>query len=672
MIRVGQVEIIHPNTEQARAWAERLGREIEKYRIPAVVRKKSGIRRTSEIAEPWLIVLCAPETKADAEIAQKIDGFIRAGRYDHILTLLIAGAPEKSFPDALVYETLSDGQVIEHEPLAANITAPTPAESRRKLKVEMLRILAPMLGVSFDALRNRRHRQRVKLILAVGGAALAGALAFLIYAANRVQVISGQNKALNGQYAIAEEARQDAAEQKNAARDHLADNVALQIEHETRDNELVLMLCLEFLPENGREGELPALMKGALDRLCASGYAPVTRRAAYAEAHGIEEDEDDLRQDTDERPAKKVVLTLPEDTERFATDEFILGCWSEAYRYAVYNGGGDPNYYTWIRFLDEPERSYFMRDERGDYCNVWADACLDDGTFIGTHLVAEDGIHYDCYRYDPIHMKFVPFSANSPEPEDGAPLPEGRLSLFGENLGISDFVEIEGMPALLGELDEWGAGYRAFDRETLLPITDIEGANDVAEIPGTDLLLLCKGETFLICRKDPFEPVFETDAEYTDAQYTTACEIANYDGGALLVTRLPGERTGRAVYDLNTGKRLCVIAEPGMAYDMALTGDGRLLNSVGSTPTLWDLRTGEKLCQIQAIAKSPDPYGPVDEASGLRDSSAVNCDGDVYIFRDAAIPVPDDLEGQVALARQLLDGRELTDAERERYNLTKR
>ena len=145
MIRVKNISIIHPDTPEGRMWAEALEQELRSFRTPASVRKKTGLLRAADTEEPWLVVLCSPEARRDPEICGAIDAFIREGRRDRILTMLVSGAPGESFPDALLHETLPDGRVIEHEPLAANITAASPEESRKKMKIERLRILAPIL-----------------------------------------------------------------------------------------------------------------------------------------------------------------------------------------------------------------------------------------------------------------------------------------------------------------------------------------------------------------------------------------------------------------------------------------------------------------------------------------------------------------------------------------------
>ena len=62
------------------------------------------------------------------------------------------------------------------EPLAADVRGATPSERNKKFKTELLRLAAPVLGCTYDDLRQR-HRERIlKRNLMIAGAA-AGILA---------------------------------------------------------------------------------------------------------------------------------------------------------------------------------------------------------------------------------------------------------------------------------------------------------------------------------------------------------------------------------------------------------------------------------------------------------------------------------------------------------------
>ena len=278
MLKLNSVTIVYPESAGLQPLAEKLAAEIKGYRIPGSVRARTGIRRTEEIREPWLIVLCVPETREDPEVLREIRRFTKDGFYHHILTLLADGKPEESFPEPLLHEELPDGTVIDHEPLAANIAAGTAAESARRLKTEKLRLLAPMLGVSFDDLMNRRRKQRIRILTAAAAAVLAGGGVFLGITVHRALVFADQQKQLSAQLGIAEENRDLADEQKEDARRSLAAAVGDKAGEirKTGDTDLAMLLCLEFLPEYADVPELAEPLREALRTRCAAGYVPVT------------------------------------------------------------------------------------------------------------------------------------------------------------------------------------------------------------------------------------------------------------------------------------------------------------------------------------------------------------------------------------------------------------
>ena len=98
---------------------------------------------------------------------KEIETFSKLHGQDRILALLIEGEPYESFPEPLrfvkrqvVGEDGSIEEVTEEvEPLAADIRADSLGKMKKKLKVEILRLLAPILNCRFDDLRQR-HRER--------------------------------------------------------------------------------------------------------------------------------------------------------------------------------------------------------------------------------------------------------------------------------------------------------------------------------------------------------------------------------------------------------------------------------------------------------------------------------------------------------------------------------
>ena len=412
MLKINAIEIVYPDTSEAVSLAEILKRDLVSYRAPASVVKKTGRKSLADVTEPWLVVLCTPDTPSCEEVQERIKDFTARGLYNHILTLLIRGKPEESFPHALLYEERPDGTIIHHEPLAGNIKAPTRRKSLRLLSVEKLRLLAPFLGVSFDELRDRRRRARTRIALALAGVVLTGASIFLTYALSRMRVISSQNRALQEQYAQAEEARIRAQEQRDAAREEYAGTTAIRAREvlNTGDTELAMLLCLEFLPEAGRTTELPEILSDALHKVTSRGYVPATSVREFAKTRYTPKA---LKEGPAEPFPKTITKPVPEEYDNGKeTYELELKVSSEEYGYAAYRGSfhpdrfsGDDFYRTWVCFPDTPELDHELPDFSGPYRWLDPQVVLSDGTFIG---IEDTGGDYS-FRYDPFRREFLPF-----------------------------------------------------------------------------------------------------------------------------------------------------------------------------------------------------------------------------------------------------------------------
>lgn len=175
------------------AAAKAVQAKLETFRIPSYISKKDGVKKlgrcfrdqdelptSSNLADSivdalenseWLIVICTPALSESKWCLTEIETFIKLHGRDRVLAVLAEGEPQESFPSLLRFETLEDGTVIEREPLAADIRD----QIKKKLKIEKLRLIAPMLGVGFDDLRRRARERFMKTVVA---ASLAGAVVF--------------------------------------------------------------------------------------------------------------------------------------------------------------------------------------------------------------------------------------------------------------------------------------------------------------------------------------------------------------------------------------------------------------------------------------------------------------------------------------------------------------
>ncbi len=196
--------ISYRHVEPDQAIARKLHGYIENYRIPAAIRQATGRKKMGRVFRDqeelplssdlsgdidaalkqsrWLIVVCSPDLLRSQWCMKEIDTFIALGHADRvrILTVLTRGEPRDSFPEQLC--TIErDGQKIPVEPLAADVRANSVRGMIRRLKSEKLRVIAPMLNVSYDELRRRARERRLRLAALALSAMLALALAFTGY-----------------------------------------------------------------------------------------------------------------------------------------------------------------------------------------------------------------------------------------------------------------------------------------------------------------------------------------------------------------------------------------------------------------------------------------------------------------------------------------------------------
>ena len=201
--------------------AKKLHTAIETYSVPKDLQRSLGIRkmgrvfrdqeelplsqdlgsdiRTALEHSEWLIVICSPRYLESKWCNAELDYFIELGKRGHILAVLAEGEPEDAFPQQLRFIEV-EGKQVELEPLAADVRGNSTAESLKKLNNEKLRILAPMLGVNYDHLRQRARRRRNRIIAGTAAACFALLSGFLAYAVvKNVQITKQRNLAMDNQ-----------------------------------------------------------------------------------------------------------------------------------------------------------------------------------------------------------------------------------------------------------------------------------------------------------------------------------------------------------------------------------------------------------------------------------------------------------------------------------------
>ena len=257
--------------------AKKVHSGLETYRIPAAVRQKTGKKKMGRVfrdqeelpigsdlddnisgalrESQYLIVICSPRTPESYWVCKEIESFIEMHDRNHILAVLIEGEPDESFPPQLL--TDENGNPVE--PLAADVRGADKKERNRKFKTEILRLAAPVIGCTYDDLKQR-HRERIikRTIAIVSTAAAVLALAgtaFGIYNAN----VAAQMKALaDEKAALADEKTKLAEEisiqyegkQENQSRFFAQESMSLL---RSGNREDAILVAMEGLPSEGND-----------------------------------------------------------------------------------------------------------------------------------------------------------------------------------------------------------------------------------------------------------------------------------------------------------------------------------------------------------------------------------------------------------------------------------
>jgi tetratricopeptide (TPR) repeat protein len=183
------------------SWARWLHRALETFRVPAhladpsanasalpqriapVFRDREELPTAANLSElvnqalgdsESLVVICSPGAVKSRWVNEEILAFKRLGRADRIFCFIVDGEPHASdenecFPAALRYQLTEAGQLgtVPAEPLAAD--ARQQGDGRNTAK---LRLIAGLLGVGFDVLRQRDLQRRHRRMLAITSGSL--------------------------------------------------------------------------------------------------------------------------------------------------------------------------------------------------------------------------------------------------------------------------------------------------------------------------------------------------------------------------------------------------------------------------------------------------------------------------------------------------------------------
>ena len=191
-------------------WAKWLHKALETYRVPKhlvgretefgpvperlapVFRDRDELASATNLGETLTralresanqIVICSPAAAKSRWVNEEILTYKRLGREHRVFCLIVGGEPgdpsQECFPPALIYQMGADGQLTgtRSEPIAADARPGKDGKLDVKLK-----LIAGMLGVGLDELKQREaHRRHVRMMIlasaSVAGMAITSTLA---------------------------------------------------------------------------------------------------------------------------------------------------------------------------------------------------------------------------------------------------------------------------------------------------------------------------------------------------------------------------------------------------------------------------------------------------------------------------------------------------------------
>lgn len=140
-------------------------------------------------------MICSPDTPSSPWVKKEIEQFLKFHDRSRILAVLTGGDPETSFPTQLM------GAGEEEQVLAADARGDTLPAVKRKLRGDaLLKLAAPMLGTSFDSLKQRQKLYTLQKAVVAAAAGILFMAGFAAYAQNRASVIENQKEQIAAEY----------------------------------------------------------------------------------------------------------------------------------------------------------------------------------------------------------------------------------------------------------------------------------------------------------------------------------------------------------------------------------------------------------------------------------------------------------------------------------------
>tara|TARA_B100001057_G_scaffold14794_1_gene14003 strand:+ start:706 stop:1617 length:912 start_codon:yes stop_codon:yes gene_type:complete len=194
-------------SHQDKKWGDWLHKKLETYKVPkGLIGKQTGAGIVPKTLFPifrdreelptshqlgkvigqalrdssHLLIICSPRSAKSQWVNEEIKEFKRLGKSNNILCLIIGGEPnaadkpgfeeEECFPEAAKYEIGQDGELGTQrtEPIAADAR-----EGKDGKRNSLLKVVAGLLGVGFDDLKQRDLLRKQKRMAILSGVSMA-------------------------------------------------------------------------------------------------------------------------------------------------------------------------------------------------------------------------------------------------------------------------------------------------------------------------------------------------------------------------------------------------------------------------------------------------------------------------------------------------------------------
>ncbi len=212
---------------------ENLHKKLENFKLPKAVLKKLGVKKkkiervfrdeaelplSDNLSDPieaalrnseFLIVICTPRLPLSSWCKKEIETFVSLRDRKHVLLVLAEGEPEESFPEILLYEDviekdLEGNEVVirrAREPLAADCRGKNNRERLKAMDNAVIKLVAAMMELNYDDLKQRHREQQIKRRLIVMEAIIAIVALFAMVCVMFTVRIKKQNETIQDKYA---------------------------------------------------------------------------------------------------------------------------------------------------------------------------------------------------------------------------------------------------------------------------------------------------------------------------------------------------------------------------------------------------------------------------------------------------------------------------------------